>query len=135
MTSTQGHHGGLRGGPAGPGERRNGFGIAALVLGLVGAVLFWTVIGGIVLGLLALIFGVIGYRRKKHGVATNGTMSVIGAVIGALALVASSVLLAVGAAVFNSDEFKNYTDCVEHAGTEADRQQCAKDFDRDVDNR
>ncbi|MCP3770001.1 MULTISPECIES: DUF4190 domain-containing protein [Streptomyces] len=135
MTSTQGHHGGPQGGPAGPGERRNGFGIAALVLGLVGAVLFWTVIGGIVLGLLALIFGVIGHRRKKHGVATNGTMSVIGAVIGALVLVASSVLLAVGAAVFNSDEFKNYTDCVEHAGTEADRQQCAKDFDRDVDNR
>ncbi|WP_055694736.1 DUF4190 domain-containing protein [Streptomyces prasinopilosus] len=135
MTSMQGHHGGRQGGPAGPGERRNGFGITALVLGLAGAVLFWTVVGGIVLGLLALVFGVIGYRRAKRGLATNGTMSVIGAVIGALVLVVSSVLLAVGAALFNSDEFKNYTDCVEHAGTEADRRQCAEDFDRNVDNR
>ncbi|MCX2925084.1 DUF4190 domain-containing protein [Streptomyces sp. NEAU-W12] len=135
MTSAQGHHGGWQSGPTGAGERRNGFGIAALVLGLVGAVLFWTVIGGIVLGLLALVFGVLGHRREKRGAATNGTMSVIGAVIGALALVASSVLLAVGAAVFSSDEFKNYTECVEHADTEADRRQCAEDFDRDVDSR
>ncbi|MFD3731283.1 DUF4190 domain-containing protein [Streptomyces sp. NPDC058632] len=134
MTSTQGHHEGRQDGPAGPGERHNGFGITALVLGLVGAVLFWTVIGGIVLGLLALVFGVLGHRHKKRGVATNGTMAVIGAVIGALVLVTSSVLLAVGAAVFNSDEFKNYTDCVEHADTEADRRQCAKDFDRNVDS-
>ncbi|MEU3148615.1 MULTISPECIES: DUF4190 domain-containing protein [unclassified Streptomyces] len=135
MTSTQGHHGGWQNGPAGAGERRNGFGIAALVLGLAGAVLFWTVLGGIVLGLPALVLGVLGHRRGKRGVATNGTMSVIGAVIGALALVASSVLLAVGAAVFSSDEFKNYTECVEHADTEADRRQCAEDFDRDVDGR
>ncbi|MGY0071609.1 DUF4190 domain-containing protein [Streptomyces sp. QTS137] len=132
--NTQGHNGGWQDGPARPGERRNGFGIAALVLGLVGAALFWTVIGGIALGLLALVFGVLGHRRKKRGVATNGTMSVIGAAIGALALIASSALLAVGAAMFNSDEFKNYTDCVEHADTEADRRQCAKDFDRDVDS-
>ena len=32
---------------------RNGLGIAALVLGLLALVLCWTIIGGIVLGLLA----------------------------------------------------------------------------------
>ncbi|MEU1080625.1 DUF4190 domain-containing protein [Streptomyces sp. NPDC005908] len=134
MTSTQGHHGAGPQQAVGAGERRNGFGIAALVLGIVGALLFWTAIGGIVLGVLALIFGVLGFRRSRRGVATNGTMSVIGAVLGALALVVSSVLLAMGVAVINSDEFKNYQDCVEHANSQSDRQDCARDFDQEVDN-
>ncbi|MFJ3138162.1 DUF4190 domain-containing protein [Streptomyces sp. NPDC086843] len=134
MTSTQGHHGAGPQQAVGARERRNGFGIAALVLGIVGALLFWTAIGGIVLGVLALIFGVLGFRRSRRGVATNGTMSVIGAVLGALALVVSSVLLAMGVAVINSDEFKNYQDCIEHANSQSDRQDCARDFDQEVDN-
>jgi hypothetical protein len=135
MTATGGHYGTRQDGPAAPGARRNGFGIAALVLGLVGAALFWTVVGGIVLGLLALVFGVLGHRRSKRGLATNGVMSLVGAVIGTLALLASSLLLALGVAVFNSDDFKSYQDCVEHADSTSDRQQCAKDFDRDVSDR
>ncbi|MDN3270645.1 DUF4190 domain-containing protein [Streptomyces sp. MA15] len=135
MTSTHGHHGTGYPQQAGTGERRNGFGIAALVLGIVGALLFWTAIGGIVLGLLAVVFGVLGFRRGKRGVATNGTMAVIGAVLGALALVVSSVLLALGVAVINSDEFKDYQDCIDHANSQSDRQECARDFDREVDDR
>ncbi|MER7738207.1 DUF4190 domain-containing protein [Streptomyces sp. NPDC096538] len=135
MTSTQGHHGAGPQQAVGAGERRNGFGIAALVLGIVGALLFWTAIGGIALGVLALIFGVLGFRRSRRGVATNGTMSVIGAVLGGLTLVVSSVLLAMGVAVINSDEFKDYQDCIEHANSQSDRQDCARDFDREVDDR
>ncbi|CAL9345865.1 hypothetical protein C1708_31065 [Streptomyces sp. DH-12] len=135
MTSTHGHHGPGYPQQAGTGERRNGFGIAALVLGIVGALLFWTAIGGIVLGLLAVVFGVLGFRRGRRGVATNGTMAVIGAVLGALALVVSSVLLALGVAVINSDEFKDYQDCIDHANSQSDRQECARDFDREVDDR
>ncbi|MEV7015893.1 DUF4190 domain-containing protein [Streptomyces sp. NPDC093991] len=135
MTSTHGHHGAGYPQQAGTGERHNGFGIAALVLGIVGALLFWTAIGGIVLGLLAVVFGVLGFRRGRRGVATNGTMAVIGAVLGALALVVSSVLLALGVAVINSDEFKDYQDCIDHANSQSDRQECARDFDREVDDR
>ncbi|MCO4696389.1 hypothetical protein LRR80_02447 [Streptomyces sp. RO-S4] len=135
MTSTQGHHGAGPQQAVGAGERRNGFGIAALVLGIVGALLFWTAIGGIALGVLALVFGVLGFRRSRRGVATNGTMSVIGAVLGGLTLVVSSVLLAMGVAVINSDEFKDYQDCIEHANSRSDRQDCARDFDREVDDR
>ncbi|CAL9339576.1 DUF4190 domain-containing protein [Streptomyces werraensis] len=142
MTSTHGHHGTTghgqpmaHGQPAGTGERRNGFGIAALVLGIAAVLLFWTAFGGIVLGLLAVIFGVLGFRRGRRGVATNGTMAIIGAVLGALALVVSSVLLAMGVAVINSDEFKSYQDCIEQANSQSDRQDCARDFDREVDER
>ncbi|MEU5462882.1 DUF4190 domain-containing protein [Streptomyces althioticus] len=136
MTSTHGgHHGTGHGQPTGTGERRNGFGIAALVLGIVGVLLFWTAFGGIVLGLLAVVFGVLGFRRGRRGVATNGTMAIIGAVLGALTLVVSSVLLALGVAVINSDEFKSYQDCIEQANTQSERQDCARDFDREVDER
>ncbi|MFC9291049.1 DUF4190 domain-containing protein [Streptomyces sp. NPDC057052] len=116
-----------------PGHR-NGFGIAALVLGILAVVLFWTVFGGIVLGLLALVLGVLGHRRARRGAATNGVMAIVGAVTGALGLIGSSVILAAGVSLLNSDEFKNYSDCVEHADTQAERQQCAQDFDRDVNN-
>jgi hypothetical protein len=47
----------------------------------------------------------------------------------------SSVLLAMGVAVINSDEFKDYQDCIEHANSQSDRQDCARDFDREVDDR
>lgn len=59
---------------------RNGFGIAALVLGLFALLLSWTIIGGVLFGILALIFGLLGRARAKRGEATNGGMSVAGVV-------------------------------------------------------
>ncbi|MER8223610.1 DUF4190 domain-containing protein [Streptomyces sp. NPDC094143] len=131
MTSLQGHYETNQAGAATTAERRNGFGIAALVLGLIGIATFWTVIGGAALGLLAVIFGVLGYRRKRRGLATNGVMAIIGAIFGALALIASAIVLAAGVAVFNSDEFKNYSDCIKHADTQAEQDNCAQDFDKE----
>lgn len=111
---------------------RNGLGIAALVLGIIGALLFWTVIGGLVLGLLALIFGIIGYRRTRRGEATNGAMSIIGAILGTLAFIASGVILAAGISLFNSHDFKNLQDCVKHAHTQSAQQQCRNDYKHSV---
>ncbi|KAA6223864.1 DUF4190 domain-containing protein [Streptomyces albofaciens JCM 4342] len=71
---------------------RNGMGITALVLGIVSLVLgvfvflFWMTW---LPGLLAVIFGIIGMRRHRKGLATNGTMATVGTVLGALGLVAS----------------------------------------------
>ncbi|WP_320781216.1 DUF4190 domain-containing protein [Streptomyces sp. CRN 30] len=127
-------HGSHQATPGPAAGQRNGFGIAALVLGLLAAVLFWTVIGGIALGVLAVVFGILGHRRKKRGIASNGAMALIGAVLGALALIASSLILAAGVSLLNSDEFKSYSDCVEHANTQAEREQCAEDFERDANN-
>ncbi|MBT3149402.1 DUF4190 domain-containing protein [Streptomyces sp. CHD11] len=115
-------------------RRNNGLAVAALVLGVLAVVLFWTVIGGVVLGLLALIFGVIGARRARGGRAPRGTMSVIGAVLGVLGIIGSAVIIAIGASILNSDEFKDFDDCVRHADTKSERDACAEDFNRDIDN-
>ncbi|MFG2923685.1 DUF4352 domain-containing protein [Streptomyces sp. NPDC048305] len=79
-----------------PGTRpaRNGLGIAALVLGIIGTVsglvplLFW--LAG-VLGLIALILGLAGRGRTKRGEATNKGVTTFGAVLGLVALILSVV--------------------------------------------
>lgn len=115
-------------------KRSNGLAITALVLGIAAILLFWTVFGGILLGLLAVVFGILGARKARGGRAPHGKMSVIGAVLGALGLIASGVILAIGASILNSDEFENFDDCMKDAKSQSDRDACAKDFDRDINN-
>lgn len=108
--------------------------MTALVLGIIACLLFWTVAGGIVLGLLAVVFGILGIRRARGGRAPHRTMSIVGTVLGALGLVASVVILIVGVSVLNSDEFQNFGDCMEHANSQSERDQCAKDFEQTVED-
>ncbi len=115
-------------------KRGNGLAIAALVLGVAAILLFWTVFGGIGLGLLAVIFGIIGARKARGGRAAHGKMSIIGAVLGALGLIASVVIIAIGASILNSDEFKDFNDCVQHAKTQSESAACEKDFNKDMNN-
>jgi hypothetical protein len=74
---------------------RNGFGIAALCCGLVG------MLAGLVpimflasgaLGIVAIVFAVIGMRRAQHGQATNRGMAIIGLGAG----IGASILAIVG---------------------------------------
>ncbi|MGW3776317.1 DUF4190 domain-containing protein [Streptomyces sp. NPDC005091] len=79
-----------------PGLRpaRNGLGISALILGIIGAVsglipfLFW--LAGI-LGVIALTLGLVGRGRVKRGEATNKGATTFGAVLGLIALILSVV--------------------------------------------
>ncbi|UQA95357.1 DUF4190 domain-containing protein [Streptomyces halobius] len=76
--------------PPAPQQASNGLGIASLVTGIVGVVLgfipflFW--LSG-VLGLLALIFGLVGHSRARKGLATNKAMPLVGTVLGGLTVV------------------------------------------------
>ncbi|MET9956045.1 DUF4190 domain-containing protein [Streptomyces sp. NPDC006339] len=87
---------GVPGAPQPPFQQpRNGFGVTALVLGILAALfgitpfLFWL---GAILGVLAVIFGIIGAVRAGQGIATNKGMAVTGAVLGgAVGLVASII--------------------------------------------
>jgi hypothetical protein len=77
-------------GQQGPG---NGLAVAALVCGIVGAVLFWTLFGGLILGALGIIFGAIARKRATDdprvphkGLATAGLILGIVTVIGTIIL-------------------------------------------------
>ncbi|CAM5530044.1 DUF4352 domain-containing protein [Streptomyces atroolivaceus] len=79
-----------------PGTRpaRNGLGISALVLGIIGTVsglipLFFWLAG--ILGLIALILGLAGRGRAKRGEATNKGVTTFGAVLGLVSLILSVV--------------------------------------------
>lgn len=70
---------------AAPTVRRNGFGIAALVLAVIGLVfglMPFTGFIALILGLVAVLFGLLGWSRIRLGVATNRRMTMIGAVLG-----------------------------------------------------
>lgn len=89
---------GYPGGPYGPGgwqapaAPNNGFGIAALVLGIVGLVLSWTMLFGVVLGVLAIVFGAIGRGKGTKGEATNRGQALAGLILGGVAVVASVLM-------------------------------------------
>jgi len=83
-----GSAGGYPSAQAGP---RNGFGLTALITGIVGllfGVLPFTFYLGIILGLVAVVFALLGRRRAKRGEATNGGQALAGLICGALALLA-----------------------------------------------
>lgn len=72
---------------------RNGMGTAALVLGIIGVALFWTISIAIVLGILAIIFGGVGMARARQGIATNRGPALTGLVLGIVALLAPFLLI------------------------------------------
>ena len=122
-------------GPGAPPARpRNGFGIAALVLGLLALVLSWTIIGGIVFGILALVFGLLGRARAKRGESTNGGLSVAGAVLGIIGLLIAIGLIAMAMSVLHSPAGQGYRQCLQRSGGDpAKIQQCATEFGRQLE--
>ncbi|MFD4028589.1 DUF4190 domain-containing protein [Streptomyces sp. NPDC058576] len=114
--------------------RTNGFAVAALVLGLVACLLFWTVVGGLLLGLLAIVFGIVAALRTRQGRAPRRVMAIVGAAFGALGLIGSVIVLVVAVSVFDSQEFKNFEDCVDQANGQAAEDRCADDFVDELTN-
>ncbi|WP_426998431.1 DUF4190 domain-containing protein [Pseudarthrobacter sp. N5] len=97
--------------------RGNGFGITALVLGIVAIVFSFIPVMGVVafvLGPLAVLFGVLGATRK---VARKGA-AVAGLVLGILSIVIAAIWLAVlSAAVSSADQALNSEHKVEYVIT------------------
>lgn len=124
-----------------PVKQGNGFGVTALVLGIVGLVLavipVVNVFTAIPLGVLAIIFGIIALAKANSrggkGKGTGGT----GLVLGILAIGAA---IAMNALVFNAvddaaDQIKEDTiqDCVDSgAGTREECEQIWEDAEESV---
>jgi hypothetical protein len=108
-----------------PVSPKNGLGIAALVLGIIGALsgliplLFW--LAG-VLGILALVFGLVGRGRAKRGEATNGKMATWGFVLGIVSMVLAVIgIIIIATAV---KHLGNDLDCLGKAQTQAQIDAC-----------
>ena len=121
-----------------PGARPLGAGLAisALVLGVLALVLSWTIVGGVLLGLIAIVLGVIASGRARRGVAAGRGMAITGIVLGIVGLLIAIALIAIGLSFFNSPEAKNLRQCLQDAnGDKAKIQQCQNEFQRNVQNR
>ncbi|WP_405940505.1 DUF4190 domain-containing protein [Streptomyces sp. NBC_00726] len=90
----------------GPGPA-NGMGIAALVLGIIATAGFCMYGLGIVLGVLALIFGIIGRGRAQRGEADNGGVALAGIILGSIGIVISAAFLGFFIWLVTNDEFDN----------------------------
>lgn len=130
-----GGYGGYPGGPPPASAPKNGLGTTALILAIIGVVLCWSIAGGIVLGLSAVIIGFLGRGRVKRGEATNGGVAMAGIVLGAVAIVASLVFIPIYIGLFDQVGGTDYVDCLSRAGNDnAAVEQCAEDFQRRVED-
>ena len=92
------------------GPTRNGFGITALVLGILSVVLFFIPGLPVLLGILAIVFAVLGRKRVRRGEANNGGMAIAGLVTGIVGLLIGLVVVVFIA--FFANEISDYQQCV-----------------------
>jgi hypothetical protein len=115
-----------------PQQRGSGMAITALILGIIALLSCWTIVGGILFGLVAIVLGFIASRRAKRGVAGGRGMAITGIVLGLLGLVLSVVIVAVIGAFWNSASFSDYRECLRDAGSDQEAiADCETEF-RDV---
>lgn len=117
------------------GGRGGGMATAALVLGILAIVTSFTVIGGVLLGVLAIIFGIIAARRARQGLALGRGRAIAGVVTGVIGVLLSVLLIAVGVSVLNSPAGKNLRSCLKDAnGNQQQVQQCNDKYRDQVNN-
>ncbi|ORI20525.1 hypothetical protein BJD99_03425 [Rhodococcus sp. 1163] len=108
----------------------------AVVLAILGIVLCWTILGGIIFGLLAVVIGFIGRSKSRKGTATNGAISLVSIILGLVAVALSIVLLVVGIGLFNRSGGKDFADCISHAGNnQREQQRCADKWQQNIEDR
>jgi len=74
---------------------RNGLAITSLVLGILALVTCWLTFPGIILGILAVIFGGVGLARARTDRVSNKGMAIAGMITGVVGAVIGTVLLIV----------------------------------------
>lgn len=113
---------------------RNGVGLAALVFAVIALVGSCSVLGGLILGVVAVILGFIGRGRASRGEATNGAVATTGVVLGFLAIALSIAFIAFYANSFNKYGGSEMISCIQSAGGDNDKvQQCMDEFQKRVE--
>jgi hypothetical protein len=115
-----------------PSAPKNGLGIAALVVAIVALI---SVVGGVVLGIVAIILGFLGWQRARRGEATNGGIAIAGIVLGILSIIEALVVIALSVWVFNEVGGTDYMDCLSKAGSDQEAvQRCVDQFQNRVED-
>lgn len=115
---------------------RNGLGIAALVVAIIALVSSFSVAGGVVLGIVAVILGFMGRGRVKRGEADNGGVALAGLVLGVLAIVVGLAFIAIWVGLFKEVGAGDYFDCLQQAGQDrAKVQECSDQFRQSVEDK
>ncbi|MDL5157724.1 DUF4190 domain-containing protein [Actinomycetospora termitidis] len=131
-----------------PPKPKNGMGVAALVFGILALLTCWVPIVGLVLGILAIIFGVVGRGRVRKQQATNGGVALTGLWLGVISVVLNIIATVVLGGLFlaflgvgGGQTLQQYQDCVTaapNAGTPAQVQQafeqCQQQFSSQLPN-
>lgn len=90
----------------------NGMGTAAMVLGILAVCLFCIYgIPSLILGALALIFGILGRKRVQRGEATNSGQALAGIIMGSIGMVLGVAIIGffVWLFVAHADDFDDNT--------------------------
>ncbi|HEV2893699.1 MAG TPA: DUF4190 domain-containing protein [Actinomycetota bacterium] len=118
--------------------RRNGMGTTALVLGVVALTLVLLLLFsplGAFLGLLAVLFGILGLMRANRGEADNRGQAVAGLVTGGIALLVG-VFLTISIGTWfatHVNDFNDFGRCMEDAVGSAAREECANQLGRELE--
>ncbi|MGW7099197.1 DUF4190 domain-containing protein [Streptomyces sp. NPDC054838] len=89
----------------------NGFGVAALVLGILAVLACPTMFGSVVFGIVAVVFGALGRGKANRGEATNGGVALAGLICGVVGIVigaALTLLLILGPGPFSGPGDEDY---------------------------
>ena len=118
--------------------RRNGIGVAALVIGVVALVLVLLLLFsplGVLLGLVAVILGIIGLVRANRGDADNRGQAVAGLVTGGLALLLGIFFtISIGTwFATHVNDFQRFGNCMDGAVGSAAREECARELSRNLE--
>lgn len=114
-------------GPIGPGTPTRRAGTVAVVFGAL-ALLSSPVLGGLLLGVPALILGIRARRRAARNGSVPDGRATAGMVLGGIALAVSSAFVVY---VLTGSAFRDYLDCVRAAGESSTAAEACEDSLRD----
>ena len=119
-----------------PPAPKNGLGVAALVVAIIALIGSFSVVGGILLGIVAVILGFIARGRAKSGEATNGGVALAGIILGVFSIIAGLAFIAIWVSLFKEVGATDYFDCLQQAGQDRTAvQQCSDEFRQSVSER
>lgn len=112
-----------------------GLAITALVLGILALLSSPTVLGGVLFGLLGLVFGIIATVKSRRGTAAGGGMAITGLILAVLGLVGGIVVGVVAGNWLADHGGRSYMDCVKQAGNDQSQvRKCADEWKSSLEN-